>query len=130
MKSRYEAVLRSAAALRCGAQFRVEVKELASTYGPVDVHIPEPYDILIQMDGEHHFDAEPYETHLHTYAKLRDVDMRFNAESWNQGRRLLRIHYKDAKYCGRLIEVAMALCHYYSRFIMHSFSFGEGLKAE
>lgn len=29
VKSRYETVLRSAAALRCGAQFRVEVKELA-----------------------------------------------------------------------------------------------------
>jgi hypothetical protein len=76
----------------------VEVKILKGKFGKADIYVPS-IDLIIQVDGEYH----------KLPSKL-NTDAKFNDEAVRQGRRVLRLWYKDVPHFHSAIANAVHQC--------------------
>lgn len=85
-----------------------QVKVLRGAYGAVDFYVP-AYDLIIQVDGPGHVEEGCKSVSLEAQ---QEIDGRFNAEARRQGRRLLRLHFKDVEfgYTCNYVRMAVGYC--------------------
>lgn len=80
-----------AACEELGVQMDVYPKVLRGRYGSVDVFLPAA-QLMVMVDGPGHIDEC---TRWVPLAEQQRIDADFDAEVQRQGKRLLRLHYRD-----------------------------------
>lgn len=107
-----------------------EIKRLRGYYGAADIYIPFSKDgrcradLIIQVDGQHHFEPKHqiiprrskeqqtahWQKQLEEYEEQQRIDADFDQRCWELNVRLLRLHYKDTAAYSHLIKAAWQRC--------------------
>lgn len=112
---------------KIGLTFLVEVKLVRTERGklwngPQDVYVCD-FDLIIQLDGEQHYTLlggdGMYST---TSAQQAQADRTFDALCWDQGHRLLRLHWADEQWWEQWIREAGRRCgeEHRLKFVMYT----------
>lgn len=95
---------------------------------PVDVYFVQE-KLVLQIDGEAHFKGKLYNTLATAQAR---IDARFDDACWNQGFKLVRVHFKDLHTLDSLLAQAIDLCRQQpvARFALYSDTWPSGNRYE
>ena len=86
------------------------IKDYSWWHGLVDVYFPK-HKLVVQWDGEHHFDVNGTGMYRAGAAAQQSSDIRFNSLAWQSGLRVLRLHYKDGGANGQaIVRRVLAWC--------------------
>lgn len=107
-----------------------EVKVLRGFHGAADIYLAftrdgQHYlDIVIQVDGQGHFDDRRAIGNV-SVQQQQQIDAEFDARCWSLNKRLLRLHWRDGKQYAALISNAVqrSMDQPLMRFSMYSSSY-------
>jgi hypothetical protein len=118
-----------AATTSTGQLWLAEVHCLQGRFSPADIWLP-AFQLAVQIDGAGHQFVQVFSK---TLEQQQHTDWRFDNETVRQGKRALRLHYRDAEdsqAAGRVLAAALQLCrqHPSIAFVMYSTSYNRPVK--